>query len=51
MPKASKRLETTRGHRKPSYEPAIVVAAFGRSELADELPEVITPHIHSVQSS
>ncbi|WP_280186360.1 MULTISPECIES: hypothetical protein [Nocardia] len=28
-----------------------VLATFAKSELVDELPEVITPHIHSSQSS
>lgn len=37
--------------RKTTYESPAVIASFARSELAGELPEVITPHIHSSQSS
>ncbi|WP_156959415.1 hypothetical protein [Nocardia sp. BMG51109] len=33
------------------YYPPVVVASFARSELANQLPEIITPHIHTSQSS
>ncbi|MBF6339791.1 hypothetical protein IU450_28450 [Nocardia abscessus] len=36
---------------KGSYDPPVVVASFARTELADELPQIITPHIHTSQSS
>lgn len=40
-----------RRSRKSNYESPAVIASFARSELAEDLPEVITPHIHSSQSS
>lgn len=34
-----------------AYEPPVVLATFQKRDLAEQLPENLTPHIHSVQSS
>ncbi len=34
-----------------AYEPPVVVATFQKQDLAEDLPENLTPHIHAVQSS
>lgn len=39
------------GAAQRAYEPPVVLATFQKRDLADELPENLTPHIHSVQSS
>ncbi|WP_019852746.1 hypothetical protein [Actinopolyspora mortivallis] len=35
---------------EPSERPA-VVATFSKEDLVNDLPEVVTPHIHTVQNS
>lgn len=44
---------TAPGRREDTkvYEPPVVLATFGKQDLAGDLPENLTPHIHSVQSS
>jgi hypothetical protein len=34
-----------------TYEPPVIVATFPKQDLAQELPENLTPHIHAVQNS
>lgn len=34
-----------------AYEPPLVFATFQKRDLAEELPENLTPHIHAVQAS
>lgn len=34
-----------------TYEPPVVLATFQKQDLAEELPENLTPHIHAVQNS
>uniref|UniRef100_UPI003F49774B hypothetical protein n=1 Tax=Pseudonocardia sp. CA-138482 TaxID=3240023 RepID=UPI003F49774B len=33
------------------YEPPVVLATFQKHDLAEDLPENLTPHIHAVQQS
>ncbi|MBB5157285.1 hypothetical protein [Saccharopolyspora phatthalungensis] len=33
------------------YERPTIVATFAKSDLADELPEDLTPHVHATQNS
>lgn len=51
MTRMSQQRTVIRSAGRSGYQPPVVVASFARSELADELPENITPHIHSSQSS
>ena len=34
-----------------TYEPPVVLATFQKQDLAEDLPENLTPHIHAVQNS
>lgn len=34
-----------------AYEPPVVLATFQKQDLAEDLPENLTPHIHAVQNS
>lgn len=43
---ASDRLEAPR-----AYESPVMLATFQKQDLAQDLPENLTPHIHAVQNS
>lgn len=33
------------------YDPPVVLATFSKADLVEDLPEDLTPHIHTVQNS
>lgn len=33
------------------YDPPVVLATFAKADLVEDLPDDLTPHIHSVQDS
>lgn len=45
--------QTSAGAPDPqeAYEAPAVVATFAKQDLADHLPENLTPHVHAVQNS
>lgn len=44
-------IDQTSVTREPVYEPPVVLATFAKADLVKDLPENLTPHLHSVQNS
>lgn len=36
---------------EPPYDPPAVLATFAKSDLIEDLPEGLTPHIHTIVNS
>ncbi len=50
-PRGSQAAETSGLDAPGTYEPPVVLATFQKQDLAEDLPENLTPHIHAVQNS
>lgn len=50
-PGGSAAATTGKPETRVSYEPPVVLATFRKEELAEQLPENLTPHLHAVQNS
>ena len=50
-PSGSSAATTGKPVARASYEPPVVLAVFPKGDLAGELPENLTPHLHAVQNS
>lgn len=50
-PSGSPAAPTGKREARDAYEPPVVLAAFRKQDLAEELPENLTPYLHAVQNS